>query len=64
MFIGYSKISISVIIKHVQHIRITRAFYLPVGFLFACGLFKSFSVPGVTGKNYRLWFTRGDQYPG
>ena len=33
MFIGYSKISISVIIKHVQHIRITRAFYLPVDFL-------------------------------
>ena len=31
MFVGCSEVSISVIIKHVQHIGIIRAFYLSGG---------------------------------
>ena len=45
MLVSCSEISISVIVKYVQHIGIIRAFCLPEGELL------SFSVPGGTEKN-------------
>ena len=57
MFAGCSEISISVIVKHEQHIGIIRVICLPGG------LILSFSVPGGTEKIAGLWFARGDQYP-
>ena len=44
MFVGCSKISISGIVKHVQHFGMVRAFCMPGGDLL------SFSVPGGTEK--------------
>ena len=58
MFIGFSKISIGVIVKHLQHIGIIRFF------LSTWVDLLSFSVPGWTEKITGLWFARGDQYPG
>ena len=57
MIIGCSEISISVIVKHVQHVGIIRAFVC-LG-----GLNKFFSAWG-DRKIACLWFARGDQYPG
>ena len=57
MSAGCSEISISVIVEHVKHVGIIRAFCLLGGlikFSSACGRQK------VAG----LWFARGDQYPG
>ena len=57
MSTGCSEISISVIVKHVKHVGIVRAFCLLGGlikFSSACGRQK------IAG----LWFARGDQYPG
>ena len=36
MSVGCSEIGISVIVKHVQHIRIIKAFCLPRGKFFSC----------------------------
>ena len=52
MFVGCSEISISVIVKHVQHMGIDRA-------LSPWGGLISFSVPGGALKNAGLWFARG-----
>ena len=45
MFVGCSEIGISIIVKHVQHVGIIRAFCLPGG---TCSVF---SVSGETEKN-------------
>ena len=60
MLVGCSEISISVIVKHVQHDGIIRAF-MCLG-----GLIKFFSAWG-TEEITGLWFAMGegrDQYPG
>ena len=46
MFVSYSEIKISVIVKHMQHISIIRAFFLP-----GWRDLLSFSVPGGGKKN-------------
>ena len=46
MFIGFSKISIGVIFKHLQHVGIIRVFFVYLG-----GLIKFFSA-WVDIKNY------------
>ena len=58
MFVGFSEVSISTIIKDMQNIGIIRAFCLPEG-----GLVKVLSA-WVTEKIAGLWFARGNQYPG
>ena len=55
MLAGCSEISISVIVKHVQHIGIIRAFCLPGG----GGDLLSFSLHGGTKKIAGLWFAGG-----
>ena len=57
MFVGCSDISISFIVKHVQQIKIIRAFCLPGGDSL------SFSVPGGTKKIAGVWFTKGGLEP-
>ena len=58
MFTGCSEISISVFVKHVQHIGMIRAVSLP------CGGDLSFSVLLGDRKIAGLWFARGHQYTG
>ena len=54
MFVGCSEISISVIVKHVQHVGIIRVFCLPGG------LNKFFSAWGGEAEKFAgLWFARG-----
>ena len=48
MFAGCSEISVSAIVKNLQHVEIIRAFYLPGG------LVKFFSAWG-TAKMVGLW---------
>ena len=48
MFARRPEISISVIVKHVQHV----------------GIISAFCLRGGTEKIAGLWFARGDQYPG
>ena len=50
MFVGCSEISISVIVKHVDHIRSIRAFGLPGGQkkLLGCGLLRGISIQAGT----------------
>ena len=57
MFVGCSEISVSVIVKHVQHIGIVRAFFLPGENLI------SFSVPEGTEKIAGLWLAKGESVP-
>ena len=57
MLVGCSQISVSVFVKHVQLIRIFKAFCL-------LGALLSFSVPGAEKNVAGLWFASGDQYPG
>ena len=58
MFVGCSEISISVIVKHVQHVE--------QGPFVCLGGLLSFSMTGGTKKIAGLWFVAGwgDQYPG
>ena len=56
MFPNCSEITISVIVKHVQHVGIIRAFCLHA--------MDVFSVPAGTEKIVGLWFAKGDRYPG
>ena len=58
MFPSCSEITTSVIVKHVEHVGIIRAFCLHAMDVL------SFSVPGGTEKIVGLWFAKGDQYPG
>ena len=58
MFVGCSKISISVTVQHVQHIGIIRAFCLPGGTYYLCQCL------GGQKKIVGLRFTRGNQHPG
>ena len=55
---GFSEITKSIIVKHMQHVGLIRAFCLPRG-----GLAKFFSA-WRTEKIAGLWFARGDQYLG
>ena len=48
MLVGYSKIGTSVIVEHVQH----------------AGIVRAFSVPGGQIKLLGCGFTKGDQCPG
>ena len=48
MHVGYSKIGTSVIVEHVQH----------------AGIVRAFSVPGGQIKLLGCGFTKGDQCPG
>ena len=59
MFVGCSEVSISVIIKHVQHIGIIRAFYL------SGGTYKVFQYLNGGWQKQLLGygFLGGDQYP-
>ena len=57
MFAGCSEISISVIVKHVNHIGILRAFCLPMGLI---KFFSAWADKKIAGN----WFAREDQYPG
>ena len=57
MFVGYSEISMSVIVKHVRHIGIVRAFVLPGVNLI------NFSVSGGTENIAGLWFAKGESVP-
>ena len=57
MFVSYSEIKVSVIVKHMQHISIIRAFFLP-----GWRDLLSFSVPGGAEKIAGLWFAWGDQH--
>lgn len=57
MFVGYSEISMSVIVKHVRHIGIVRAFGLPGVNLI------NFSVSGGTENIAGLWFAKGESVP-
>ena len=57
MFLGCSKISVSVIVKHVQNIGIIMAFCLPEG---NCYVFQCL---GGTENIAGLWLARGDRYP-
>ena len=59
MFVGCSEISISVIVKHLQH-GIIRGFFSVEGW----GDLLHFSVPGGTENIAGLWVARGDQYTG
>ena len=54
MFVGCSEIGISIIVKHVQHVGIIRAFCLPGG------LVKFFQCLGRQKKTAGLLFVRGD----
>ena len=54
MFAGCSGISVNVIIKHKQHVRIIWPFCLPGG------LVHFFSA----WVERKKWFARGDQHPG
>ena len=58
MFVGFSEISINVIVKHVQNIGIIRALSLPGG------LAKFLSAWRDRKKIPGLWFTKEDQYRG
>ena len=53
MFVDYSEISVSVIVKHVHNFEIIRTFCL------TGETFFSFSVHGKI-----MWFAGGNQYPG
>lgn len=53
MFIGCSKISVNVIVNHVQHAGTIWTSSMPGVYLL------SFSVPGQTKKMPGLWFARG-----
>ena len=67
MFVGSPEISISVSVKHLQHIGIIRAFHLPGGtcYFFQClRELLSSSVSGGTEKIAGLWLIKGDQYRG
>ena len=55
MFVGWSEISVNVIVEHVQHIGIIRAFCLLGG----GGLLMFFTVSEVGKKIQRLRFARG-----
>ena len=61
MFVGCSEISISVFVKHVQHIEIIRNYKRNIGITY--WNYKFFSAWG-TEKIAGLWFVRVDQYPG
>ena len=53
MFVGCSEITVSVIVKHDQHIGIIRTFCVPEATYF------SFSATRVTEKIAEFWFARG-----
>ena len=58
MFVGCSEISINVIVKHKQHVRITWPFCLPGGLVY----FFSACWGGDGGD--KKCFARGDHHPG
>ena len=57
MFVGCSETSLSVIVKHKQHVGIVWPFCLPGGLVHFFSAWEE-------GKNVGSWFARGDQHPG
>ena len=58
MFLGISKIGISVIVKHVKHVGIFRTFFLSEG------TYQVFQCLGGQKKLLGCGLLGGDQYPG